>query len=81
MTGTQHSVSFFTTFSKYFCQLFFALENQMKISFLSEMVLEDLREIKNLFKSFLIQISMKKSGNKLFCHIVFKYLVSLCKIG
>ena len=36
----------------------------MEIYFLSEMVLEDLRVMNSLAKKFLIQLSIKKSGNE-----------------
>ena len=52
---------------------------QMKISFLSEMVLEDFRLMNSLSKKILIQLSIKKSGNEFLCQIIFKYLISLCK--
>ena len=53
---------------------------QMKISFLSEMVLKDLRVIKSLSKYFLVQLSTKKCGNEFLYQIVFKYLILLYKI-
>ena len=53
---------------------------QMKISFLSEMVLKDLRVIKSLSKYFLIQLATKKCGNEFLYQILFKYLILLYKI-
>ena len=53
---------------------------QMKISILSDIDLEDLRVMRNLYKFFLIQLLIKKSGNEFSCQIFFKYLISLCKI-